>query len=150
MGLKVQLLQDMKTAMKEKDSIKKNTIQLVRSAILQEEKDNKIELTDEAIIQIISSQVKKRKSSLPDYEKSGRSDLIEALNQEIEILMTYLPEQLTDETLTSIVEDTIKQVDAQSMRDMGKVMSAIIPKVQGKADNKKVSEIVKLKLSTLS
>jgi len=150
MGLKDQLLQDMKAAMKEKDSIKKNTIQLVRSAILQDEKDNKIELTDDAIIQIIVSQIKKRKSSLPDYEKSGRSDLIEALNQEIEILMTYLPEQLTDEALTSIVEDTIKQVDAQSMRDMGKVMSAMIPKVQGKADNKRVSEIVKLKLNSLS
>ncbi|WP_331619429.1 GatB/YqeY domain-containing protein, partial [Vallitalea guaymasensis] len=143
MSLKVQLLQDMKSAMKEKDTLRKNTIQLVRSAILQEEKDNHIELSDDDIIKIISSQVKKRKSSLPEYEKSGRTDLVDDLKVEINILMSYLPEQLSDEELTSIVEKTIEEVGASSMKDMGKVMSAIIPKVQGKADNKKVSEIIR-------
>ncbi|WP_273326478.1 GatB/YqeY domain-containing protein [Vallitalea guaymasensis] len=143
MSLKVQLLQDMKSAMKEKDTLRKNTIQLVRSAILQEEKDNHVELSDDDIIKIISSQVKKRKSSLPEYEKSGRTDLVDDLKVEINILMSYLPEQLSDEELTSIVEKTIEEVGASSMKDMGKVMSAIIPKVQGKADNKKVSEIIR-------
>ncbi|QUH31732.1 GatB/YqeY domain-containing protein [Vallitalea guaymasensis] len=143
MSLKVQLLQDMKSAMKEKDTLRKNTIQLVRSAILQEEKDNHVELSDDDVIKIISSQVKKRKSSLPEYEKSGRTDLVDDLKVEINILMSYLPEQLSDEELTSIVEKTIEEVGASSMKDMGKVMSAIIPKVQGKADNKKVSEIIR-------
>ncbi|GMQ63444.1 GatB/YqeY domain-containing protein [Vallitalea maricola] len=143
MSLKIQLLQDMKSAMKEKDTLRKNTIQLVRSAILQEEKDNHVELSDDDVIKIISSQVKKRKSSLPEYEKSGRTDLVDDLKVEINILMSYLPEQLSDEELTSIVEKTIEEVGASSMKDMGKVMSAIIPKVQGKADNKKVSEIIR-------
>ena len=143
MSLKVQLLQDMKSAMKEKDTLRKNTIQLVRSAILQEEKDNHVELFDDDVIKIISSQVKKRKSSLAEYEKSGRTDLVDDLKVEINILMSYLPEQLSDEELTSIVEKTIEEVGASSMKDMGKVMSAIIPKVQGKADNKKVSEIIR-------
>ena len=143
MSLKVQLLQDMKSAMKEKDILRKNTIQLVRSAILQEEKDNHVELFDDDIIKIISSQVKKRKSSLPEFEKSGRTDLVEDLKLEIEILMSYLPEQLTEEELISIVKETIQEVNASSMKDMGKIMSVIIPKVQGKADNKKVSEIIR-------
>lgn len=143
MSLKVQLLQDMKAAMKEKDTLRKNTIQLVRSAILQEEKDNHVELSDDDIIKIISGQVKKRKSSLPEYEKSGRTDLVDDLKLEIKILMCYMPKQLTEEELISIVKQTIEEVGASSMKDMGKIMSAIIPKVQGRADNKKVSEIIR-------
>ncbi|GMQ60049.1 GatB/YqeY domain-containing protein [Vallitalea sediminicola] len=143
MSLKVQLLQDMKSAMKEKNTLRKNTIQLVRSAILQEEKDNHVELSDDDIINIISSQVKKRKSSLPEYEKSGRTDLVDDLKVEINILMSYLPKQLSDEELISIVKSTIEEVGASSMKEMGKIMSAIIPKVQGKADNKRVSEIIR-------
>lgn len=143
MSLKSQLLQDMKTAMKDKDTLRKNTIQLVRSAILQEEKDKQIELTEEAVIQVIASQVKKRKSSLPEFEKSGRMDMVEDLKKEIEVLMTYLPEQLSDDELTSIVQATVAEVGAESMKDMGEVMSAIIPKVQGRADNKKVSELIR-------
>ncbi|MCT4544079.1 MAG: GatB/YqeY domain-containing protein [Vallitalea sp.] len=143
MSLKVQLLQDMKTAMKEKNTLRKNTIQLVRSAILQEEKDNHVDLSDDDVINIIASQVKKRKSSLPEYEKSGRTDLVDDLKAEIDVLMSYLPEQLSDEELMSIIKDTIETVGASSMKDMGKVMSAVIPKVQGRADNKKVSEIIK-------
>ncbi len=143
MALKIQLLQDMKTAMKEKDALRKNTIQLVRSAILQEEKDKQIELTEDAVIQIIASQVKKRKSSLPEFEKSGRMDMVEDLKKEIEVLMAYLPEQLSDEELAGIVQEAIEYVGAESMKDMGKVMSTIIPKVQGRADNKKVSELIR-------
>lgn len=143
MSLKVKLLQDMKDAMKQKDVLRKNTIQLVRAAVLQQEKDNKIELSDDDIIKVITSQVKKRRSSLPDYEKSGRTDMIEEINNEIKILMSYLPEQLSDDELISIINEVINEVGASSMKDMGKVMSAIIPKVEGKADNKKVSEIIR-------
>jgi uncharacterized protein YqeY len=143
MSLKVKLLQDMKTAMKEKDILRKNTVQLVRAAVLQEEKDNQVELSDDDIIKVIASQVKKRRSSIPDYEKSGRADMVEELNNEIKILMSYLPEQLSDDELISIINEVITEVSASSMKDMGKVMSAILPKVQGRADNKKVSEIIR-------
>ncbi|MFP4697615.1 MAG: GatB/YqeY domain-containing protein [Eubacteriales bacterium] len=148
MSLKKTLLQDMKTAMKEKDNVKKNTIQLVRSAVLQVEKDEKVELDDDAVVQIIASQVKKRKSSLPEFEKGGRTDLIEELNNEINILMSYLPKQLSDEELTDIINAVIEDIGAQSMKDMGKVMSAVGEKVKGRADNKRISLIVKQKLSS--
>ena len=97
MSLKEQLFADLKTAMKEKDTIKKDTIQLIRSGVLQIEKDNKVELDDEGVIEVISKQLKSRRDSLPDYEKSGRQDLIEKLNKEIEVLLSYLPEQLSEE-----------------------------------------------------
>jgi hypothetical protein len=148
MSLKETLMNDLKLAMKDKDLLRKNTIQLVRSAVLQEEKDNQVELDDEAVIEIIANQVKKRKSSLPDFEKSGRSDLIEQLNHEIEILMTYLPAQLSDEELDQVVAQVIEEIGAASMKDMGKVMSAVIPKVSGRADNQRVSNSVKQKLSS--
>lgn len=147
MSLKQVLFDDMKQAMKDKDMIKKNTLQFVRSAILQEEKDKQIELDDKAIIEVIASQVKKRKASLPEFEKSGRTELVKDLNIEIDILMKYLPKQLSDEELEQLIADTISELGASSMKDMGKVMSSLAPKTTGRADNKKVSEIVKQKLN---
>ena len=104
MSLKEQLFADLKTAMKEKDTIKKDTIQLIRSGVLQIEKDNKVELDDEGVIEVISKQLKSRRDSLPDYEKSGRQDLIEKLNKEIEVLLSYLPEQLSEDEIQKLVE----------------------------------------------
>lgn len=147
MSLKDTLLQDLKEAMKEKDTVRKNTVQLVRSGVLQIEKDNKIELDDEGVLDVIIKEVKKRRDSLPDYEKSGRKDLIDELNREIAILMAYLPEQLSDEDVEKIVKETIEKVGATSMKDMGKVMSEISPKLKGRADNRKISQIVKSILS---
>lgn len=146
MSLKEKLLQDMKEAMKQKDVIRKNTVQLVRSGILQIEKDNKVELDDEAVLDVIAKELKKRRDSLPDYEKSGRTDLIEDLNKEIEVLLGYLPEQLSESDIEKLVEETINEVQAATMKDMGKVMAAITPKVKGRADNKIVSSFVKQKL----
>ena len=143
MSLKEQLFADLKTAMKEKDSVRKDTVQLIRSGILQIEKDNKVELDDEAIIDVISKQLKSRKDSLPDYEKSGRTDLIEKLNQEIDILLGYLPEQLSETEIQTIVEEAVKESGASSIKDMGKVMSVITPKLKGRADNKIVGSFVK-------
>ena len=143
MSLKERLLQDMKDAMKAKDTVRKNTVQLVRSGVLQIEKDKKIELDDEGVLDVIAKELKKRRDSLPEFEKSGRTDLIENLNKEIEVLLGYLPEQLTEEEIQVIVEETIKEVQAESMKDMGKVMAAGTPKVKGRADNKIVSNYVK-------
>ena len=146
MSLKDKLLEDMKEAMKEKDTIRKNTVQLIRSGILQIEKDKKVELDDEGVLDVIAKELKKRRDSLPDFEKSGRLDLIEDLNREIEILLGYLPEQLSAEEIEKIVDETIVAVGASSIKDMGKVMGAVTPKVKGRADNKIVSDFVKQKL----
>lgn len=143
MSLKEQLFADLKTAMKEKDTVRKDTVQLIRSGILQIEKDKKIELDDEGVIDVISKQLKSRRDSLPDFEKSGRQDLIEKLNKEIEILLSYLPEQLSETEIQAIVADAVAQTGASTMKDMGKVMAIVTPKVKGRADNKVVGGLVK-------
>lgn len=143
MSLKEQLFADLKTAMKEKDTLKKDTVQLIRSGILQYEKDNKVELDDEGVLDIISKQLKSRRDSLPDYIKSGREDLIEKLNKEIEILLGYLPEQLSEDEIKKIVEEAIAATGAASVKEMGKVMGIVNPKVKGRADMKVVGALVK-------
>ena len=143
MSLKEQLFADLKTAMKEKDTLKKDTVQLIRSGILQYEKDNKVELDDEGVLDIISKQLKSRRDSLPDYVKSGREDLIEKLNKEIEILLSYLPEQLSEEEIAKIVEEAIAETGAASIKEMGKVMGIVNPKLKGRADMKVVGALVK-------
>ena len=130
MSLKETLLQDLKVAMKEKDTIRKNTIQLVRAGVLQIEKDNHVELDDEGVLDVVAKELKKRRDSLPEFEKSGRTDLIDNLNKEIEVLLGYLPEQLTEDEIKKIVEETIAETGASSMKDMGKVMGAVSPKVK--------------------
>ena len=106
MSLKETLLQDLKAAMKDKDTIRKNTIQLVRAGVLQIEKDNHVELDDDGVLDVIAKELKKRRDSLPEFEKSGRTDLIDNLNKEIEVLLGYLPEQLTEDEIQKIVEET--------------------------------------------
>jgi len=143
MSLKEQLLEDMKEAMKQKDTVRKNAIQMARAAILQTEKDNQITLDDDGVIVVIAKEVKKRKDVLPEYEKSGRDDLVRDLKTEIETLMKYLPQQLTEEELETIVRQTVEETGASSPRDMGRVMQAVMPKVKGRADGKMVNAIVK-------
>lgn len=143
MDIKEKLMEDLKVAMKNKDVIKKNTITLIRASILQYEKDNKTQLDDNGIIEIISKELKKRNDSLVEYEKSGRSDLTDALKQEIEVVKEYLPEPLTQEELELIVKETIAEVEAKDMKDMGKVMQGVKAKTLGRADGRTINEIVK-------
>ena len=140
--LKEKLLEDLKQSMKESNSIRKNVIQMVRAAILQVEKDKGIQVTDGQIIEIIAKESKKRKDSLEDYQKSGREDLIAQINTEIEILSEYLPKQLTDEELEDIIKQ-IKQVNAESIKDMGKVMKEAKEQIGAKADGKRINEVVR-------
>ena len=140
-------MNDLKEAMKDKDTIRKNTVQMVRSAVLQFEKDNKTELDDNGVIEVIAKELKKRKDVLPEYEKSGRDDLIEGLNKEIETLLGYLPAQLSKEELMEIVKVVIAETGATSMKDMGKIMAAVMPKTKGRADGKEINAIVKEMLS---
>jgi Uncharacterized conserved protein len=143
MSLKNRLLEDMKTAMKEKDTIRKNAVQMVRSAVLQVEKDNHVTLDDDGIIEVVAKEVKKRKDSLVAYEQSGRQDLIDDLNSEINVLLAYLPTQLTEAEVEQIVSKAITEVNATSAKDMGKIMQIVMPQIKGRSDGKVVNQIVK-------
>lgn len=147
MALKERLAEDLKLSMKEKDSVKKNTVQSIRTAVLQIEKDKKVTLDDDGVIEVIAKELKKRKDVLPEYEKSGREDLIAGLKREIEIVTAYLPSQLSIDELDEIVKDAVQSTGASTMRDMGKIMQAVMPKVKGRADGKAVNEIAKKYLS---
>ncbi len=147
--MKEQLLQDLKEAMREKDTIKKDAITMLRASILQVEKDTQKTLNDDEICAIVAKEVKKRKESLKEYEEANREDIVESLKREIEVLSKYLPEQLTKEEIEKLVEQAIVESQATSMRDMGKVMSILRPKTAGKADGKLVSDIVKEKLANI-
>ena len=147
MTLKERLAEDLKLSMKEKDSVRKNTVQSIRTAVLQIEKDKKVTLDDEGVIEVIAKELKKRKDVLPEYEKSSREDLIAGLKREIEIVTAYLPSQLSRDELDEIVKDAVQSTGASSMRDMGKIMQAVMPKVKGRADGKAVNEIAKKYLS---
>ena len=145
--LKEQLMEDFKNAMKEKNELKKNTIMMIRSSILQVEKDTRKEMSENEIIEIISKELKKRKETLADIEKSGREDLIANVNEEMAVIKAYLPKELSREEIEKIIVDTIAEIGANTMKDMGKVMQAVKPKMAGRADNKLVNEIVKAKLA---
>ena len=145
--LKEKLLEDLKNCMKDKNIVRKNVIQMVRAAILQVEKDNGITLDDNQIIEIIAKESKKRKDSLVDYEKSGREDLINEIKEEISVLAEYLPKQLSAEEVEQIVAEVIKEENATSMKDMGKVMKAAKEKIGAASDGKTINEAVKKLLS---
>lgn len=147
MSLKERLLEDMKDAMRNKDIVRKNTVQMVRAAVLQIEKDKHITLDDEGVVEVISKELKKRKDSLPDYEKSDRADLLETLKAEIDVLLKYMPEQLSEEELYEIIKKEIEACGATSMKEIGKVMQLVLPKVKGRADGKVVNVIAKKILS---
>lgn len=141
--LKEKLMSDLKEAMKEKQILRKNVVQMIRAAILQVEKDKQIELDDNQVLEIIAKESKKRKDSLSDYEKSGRQDLIDQVNQEIEIISEYLPKQLSKEEITSIVKEIIEETGATTIKDMGKVMKVAKEKMGASADGKTINEVAK-------
>ena len=145
--LKEKLLEDLKNSMKEKNVVRKNVVQMIRAAILQKEKDNQIELSDEEIMQIIAKEAKTRKDALPDYEKSGREDLIKEVKEEIAIIEEYLPKQLTKEEILPIIQEIINKTGASSIKDMGKVMGEAKKQSGVSADGKTISECVKELLS---
>lgn len=141
--LKEKLLEDLKNAMKEKLQNRKNVVQMVRAAILQVEKDKHIELDDNQILEIIAKEAKKRKDSIGDYEKSGRQDLIDQINEEIAVLQEYLPKQLTDDELEEIIKKIIEKTGATSIKDLGKIMKSAKEEIGTRADGKRINEMVK-------
>lgn len=143
MSLKKKLMEDLKTSMRNKDTVRKNTITMVRAAIKQIEVDERVEIDDERILEIISKQLKERNNAIEDFKKGNRQDLVDITKKEIEILLDYLPEQFTEEELEKIVAETIDEVDAKSMKDIGLVMKSVMPKVKGRADGNAVNKIVR-------
>lgn len=142
MSLKARLMDDLKTSMKNKDILRKNTITMVRAGIKQVEVDERIELDDEAIIQLISKQLKEKRNAIEEFKKGNRDDLVQQTEDEINVLLEYLPKQLTEDELTEIVREVIEAGD-YTMKDMGKIMKDVMPKIQGKADGKMVNEVVR-------
>lgn len=143
MSIKEKLMEDLKLSMKNKDVLRKNTVTMVRAAIKQVEVDERRELGDDEITAIIGKQLKERRFARGEFEKGNRSDLVEQTDKEIDILLEYLPEQLSEEELTLIVRECIDEAGAKSTADIGKIMKLVMPKVQGRADGKQVNEIIK-------
>lgn len=141
--LKEKLMEDLKESMKNKDVIRKNTIQMVRAAILQIEKDKGIEVEDDKILEIISKEVKSKKDVLKDFEKAERQDLIDQTNQEISVLQEYLPKQLSREEIKSELEKIIAEIGATSMKDMGAIMKEAKAKMGASAEGKTINEVAK-------
>lgn len=147
MALKEQLMEDLKAAMKAKETVRKSTITMLRAAVKQVEVDTREELGDDAIIDLIVKQIKQKRAALEEFIKGERSDLVEETQAEIDILQDYLPEQLSEEEVIQIIKAAIDEVGATSMKDMGKVMAIIKEPLQGKADNKFVADQVKKLIS---
>lgn len=143
MSLKERLMADLKEAMKNKDKLRKDVITMVRAAIKQKEVDERVELDDSDILDIISKQLKEKKSSIDEFKKGNREDLVKQTNDEIEILLKYLPEQLSDEELKEIIKKVIDENEITSMKDIGKLMKNVMPLIKGKADGKQVNLIAK-------
>ncbi|MEW9667360.1 GatB/YqeY domain-containing protein [Ammoniphilus sp. 3BR4] len=142
MSLLGKLNDDMKQAMKDKDKLKLSVIRMVKSSVKNEEINQGKELTDDQVLTLLNRELKQRRDSLQEFENAGREDLAEQTRAEIEVLLPYLPTQLTEEEIRQIVQESVEQVGATSKKDLGKVMGAIMPKVKGKADGTLVNKIV--------
>ena len=141
--LKEKLMEDLKESMRSKNEIKKNTVQMVRAAILQIEKDKGIQVEDDRILEIIAKEVKSKRDALKDFEKAERQDLIDQTNQEIEVLQQYLPKQLSREEIKVELEKIIAEIGATTMKDMGAIMKEAKAKMGASADGKTINEVAK-------
>ncbi len=141
--LKEKLLEDLKQAMKEKNTNRKNVVQMVRAAILQKEKDNNIELDDNQIMEIIAKEHKKREESIEDYRKADRQDLVDQIQEEINVLSEYLPKKMDKAELEKTIKQIIADLNASSMKDMGAVMKEAKARCGLAADGRDINQIVK-------
>lgn len=143
------LLADLVTAMKNQDKVTLSVLRMVKGAIQLEEINVKHELSDEEFIGVVSKQIKTRKESITEFDKAGRTDLIEQTNKEIEILNKYMPEQLSEEEVLKIIDEAFDTIKPNTQSDMGKLMGFVTPKLKGKADMSFVSKTIKERLSNL-
>lgn len=147
MSLKLQITEDMKAAMRAKDSARLGAIRLLQAAIKQREVDERIELTDADVIAAIEKMLKQRRDSITAYESAKRDDLADVEKYEVSVLQTYLPQQLSEAEVLSILEQVVVDTGAVGIKDMGKVMAAIKPLVAGKADMGTISGLIKTRLA---
>lgn len=141
--LKERLLEDLKNSMKEKNINRKNVVQMVRAAILQIEKDQNIEVSDEKILEIIAKEAKRREDALAEYKKAQREDLVKQAEEEIKVLEEYLPKKMSKEELEEKIKEIIQKLGATTMKDMGKVMKQAKKEIGVAADGKTINEVVK-------
>lgn len=146
MSLKAQISEDMKNAMRAKDSARLGTIRLLQAAIKQREVDERIELDDAAVIAVIEKMLKQRRDSIAAYESAKRNDLADVEKFEVTVLQTYLPQQLSEDEVKAILEKVVTETGANGIKDMSKVMAAIKPLVVGRADMGKISGLIKARL----
>jgi len=147
LSLKAKITEDMKTAMRAKDSARLGAIRLLQAAIKQREVDERIELNDADILAAIEKMLKQRRDSISAYEGANRNDLADVEKFEVSVLQTYLPQQLTDAEVAALLEQAITDTGADGIKDMSKVMAAIKPLVVGRADMGKLSGLIKTRLS---
>lgn len=143
MSLKETLKEDLKTAMRDKEVVKRDAIRAINTMIKQIEVDNRVELGDEDIIKLIQKGIKQREEAIVQYSTAGRSDLVEKEQEQIDVFALYLPKQLTDEELEAIIKAIITETGATSMKDMGKIMNPAKEKIGGSADGKRINDMVK-------
>lgn len=148
--IKDKIIEDMKKALVARDKVRLNVTRLLKSEIRYKEIEKGAELSDEDVISVLSSSIKRHKDSIEQFEKGGREDLAASESSELDIIWEYMPRQLGDEELSRIVDEAIKEVDGSALSDLGKVMRIVMPKVKGRADGKRVNELVSSKLKTMS
>ncbi len=146
MSLKAQISEDMKTAMRAKDSVRLGAIRLLQSAIKQREVDERIELDDQNVIAVIEKMLKQRRDSITAYESANRQDLADVEKFEVTVLQTYLPQALTEDEVIVLLDKIIADTNASGIKDMSKVMAALKPQILGRADMGKVSGLIKSRL----
>ena len=148
MSLKDQIINDMTAAMKAQDAARTSTLRMVKAAIMNREKDGGEAITDEDVLKLLRSQVKQRRDSVEQYQKAGRPELADKEMAEIAVIETYLPQAASEAEIEQAVSEAISETGASSMKDMGAVMKAVMPKLAGKnADGRTVSDTVKKKLA---
>jgi hypothetical protein len=146
MSIKDRIQQDMKDAMRAKEKVRLGTIRLILAAIKQREVDERIELDDTQVIAVLDKMAKQRRESISQFEQAGRDDLIAQENAELGIILPYLPEALGEDELNALIEAAMEATGASSIKDMGKVMGQLKPKIQGRADMGAVSALIKSRL----
>jgi uncharacterized protein YqeY len=143
MNIKERLLDNLKTAMREKDSLRKDLLQIIRAGILQVEKDTQQTLDEAGVFEILSREYKKRAETIEELSGSSRTDMIGKYRSEMAIIEEYLPKQLSEAEIENLVRQAISQTGAQSARDIGQVMKTLLPEVKGRADGKLVNQVVR-------
>ena len=147
MSLEERLIEEMKGAMKSSDKLRLSTIRMIRSALKNKEIEIRKTLEDEDVVKVIQAMVRKGEESVEQFQIGGRTDLVEKEKKEIEILKSFLPQPLSQDQILKIIDQSIQETQASSLKDIGKVMKSVMPKIGGKADGKLINQLVKERLS---